>query len=273
MSTVETLPPSRAVTPFAAEPLPIGRLLGAYLAEAKYETLNALRTPALAIPFIVIPLAIYLLFGVFIIGDSAADSEWGPGIANYLFSGFAAVGAMMPGIFSGTLLAQERDAALLRLKRALPMPPGAYLIAKTAMSMGLAAIAVALVVIAALAAGKVTISPAQVLVIAAVLVVGTVPFTAIGLFIGVVTTGRTAPAFANLLFLPMMWLSGLFIPLPDVLQRWVVVWPAFHLNQLALNVAGVQQFSFVPAELAGGVLVGITVLFGGLAIRQLARVG
>src|SRR5690606_26550210 len=122
------------------------------------------RPPALAIPFLVIPLAIYLLFGVLIIGDSAAESEWGPGIANFLFSGFAAVGAMMPGIFSGTLLAQERDAALLKLKRALPMPPGAYLIAKTAMSMGLAAIAVTVVVVAALAAGKVTISVTPVLV-------------------------------------------------------------------------------------------------------------
>jgi hypothetical protein len=71
----------------------------------------------------------------------------------------------------------------------------------------------------------------------------------------------------------MMWLSGLFIPLPDALERWVVIWPSFHLNQLALNLAGVEKFSFISPVLAGGVLVGVTVLFGGLAIHRLARVG
>jgi hypothetical protein len=35
----------------------------------------------------------------------------------------------------------------------------------------------------------------------------------------------------------------------------------------------VEQFSFIPGTLAGGVLVGVTVLFGGLAMRRLARVG
>ncbi|HEY5567119.1 MAG TPA: ABC transporter permease, partial [Gammaproteobacteria bacterium] len=82
-----------------------------------------------------------------------------------------------------------------------------------------------------------------------------------------------APAYGNLAFLPMMWLSGLFIPLPDALERWVVIWPSFHLNQLALNLAGVEQFTFVSPMRAAVVLVGVTVLFGGLAIRRLARVG
>jgi ABC-2 type transport system permease protein len=244
------------------------------LSEAKYETLNALRTPAFAIPFIAIPVAIYLLFGVVIAGNSdEAPSEFGPGIANYLFSGFCVVAAIMPGIFSGVLLAQERDNGLFKLKRALPLPPGANLIAKVLMSMGIAALGVSLVVIAGLAAGKLTISVPQVLVIAATLIVGTIPFSAIGLFIGAHTSGGAAPAYGNLVFLPMMWLSGLFIPLPDFLERWVVAWPAFHLNQLALNLAGVEQFSFIGPEIPFGVLVGVTVLFGGLAIRRLARVG
>jgi hypothetical protein len=45
------------------------------------------------------------------------------------------------------------------------------------------------------------------------------------------------------------------------------------LNQLALGLAGVDKFSFFPPELAAGVLVGVTVLFGGVAIHRLARVG
>jgi ABC-2 type transport system permease protein len=71
----------------------------------------------------------------------------------------------------------------------------------------------------------------------------------------------------------MLWLSGLFFPLPKFLEPWVVVWPAFHLNQVALGAAGVSEFRFMAPQISAAVLVGITVFFGGLAIRRLARVG
>ena len=255
------------------DPLPFGRMLRAYWMEARYETLAALRTPAFALPFVAMPVAIYLLFGVVISGNAAQHSPFGAGIANYLFTGFSAMAVIMPGLFSGVILAQEREGGLLKLKRALPLPPGASIIAKVLMAMGIAALALTLVVVAALAAGKLTISFTQVMVIWIVLIIGTIPFSAIGLLIGALASGSAAPAYGNLVFLPMIWLSGLFIPLPESLKQWVIVWPAFHLNQLALGVAGVKQFTFIPPALAAGVLIGVTVLFGGLAIRRLARVG
>jgi ABC-2 type transport system permease protein len=105
------------------------------------------------------------------------------------------------------------------------------------------------------------------------MVIGTLPFAAIGLFIGAFASGSAAPAYANIIFLPMLWLSGLFIPLPTFLEPWAVVWPAFHLNQVALGAAGVTEFSFVAPQISAAVLVGFTVLFGGVAIRRLARRG
>lgn len=257
---------------FDRSPLPFGRLLRAYLLEARLETLAALRTPAFALPFLAVPVAVYWLFGVVIAGN-AGGGEFGPGIANYLFAGFAVMAAVMPAIFSSTILATERDGNLLRLKRALPQPPGATIVAKTLMSMGVGALSVALVAVAALLAGKLTLSLAQMAILCAVLVVGTIPFSAIGLLLGALVSGSAAPAWGNLLFLPMIWLSGLFIPLPKSLERWVMVWPTFHLDQLALGLAGVEQFTFIPPALAAAVLVGLTVLCGGIAIRRLARVG
>lgn len=254
--------------PGAREPLPMGRMLRAYAMEAKMETLGALRTVGFALPFVIVPVAIYVLFGVVISG-----SELGAGFADYLFTGFAVMGAAMPGVFSGVILAQEREGHLLKLKRAMPLPPGATIVAKVLMAMGVAALAVTLVVVAALVAGKLTLSFAQVALIWAVLILGTIPFSAIGLLIGALSSGSAAPAWGNLVFLPMMVLSGLFIPLPDFLKSWVLLWPTFHLNQLALGLAGVEQFSFIPPALAAGALLGVTVLCGGLAIRRLARAG
>lgn len=262
-------------TTFAHErqPLPIGRMLRAYAMEAKFETLGALRTIGFALPFIVVPVAIYVLVGVVMNGNATPGGELGNGFANYLFVGFAVMAAAMPGIFSGVILAQEREGHLLKLKRAMPLPPGAIIVAKVLMAMGIATLAVTLVTVAALVAGKLTLSFAQVALIWALLILGTIPFSAIGLLIGALSSGSAAPAYGNLVFLPMMVLSGLFIPLPEFLKTWVLLWPTFHLNQLALGLAGVTEFTYIPPALAGGVLVGVTVLCGGLAIRRLARVG
>jgi len=263
---------SGAALAAAREPLPLARVLRAYLQEARFEVLAALRTPGFALPFIAIPVAIYLLFGVVISGN-AGSGELGEGIHDYLFVGFAVLAAAMPGVFTGVTVATEREGNLLKLKRALPLPPGATIVAKVAMAMGVAGIAVTLVVLAALLAAKVTLSPAQLLIVWAVLLVGTIPFCAIGLLLGTFGSASAAPAWGNLVFLPMMWLSGLFIPLPDSLKRWVIVWPTFHLDQLALGLAGVERFTYIPPALAAAVLTGVTVLCGGLAIRRLARVG
>lgn len=274
METLAAAAVPSAMTMFARdrEPLPIRRTLRAYRMEAGLEMLGALRTPGFSIPFLAVPVAAYLLFGVLIAGNAPAG-EYGPALADYLFTGFTVMAVAMPGIFSGVILATEREGRLLALKRALPLPPGAAIVAKVAMAMGISALAAALVAVAALAAGKLTLSPPEVALVWAVMVVGTIPFSAMGLLIGSLVSASAAPAYGNLLFLPMIWLSGLFIPLPTFLESWVIIWPTFHLNQLALGLVGVEQFTYIPPSIAAAVLVGFTALCGGLAVRRLARVG
>ena len=197
-----------------------------------------------------------------------------PGVANYLFSGFSVFAVMGPALFgAGCALAVERDAGFLNLKRAQPAPGGAYLIAKMLMSMVFAALAMASMLAAAILGNTVSLTTGQLLIMTVVMIVGAVPFCAIGLLIGSYTSGSSAPAFVNIVFLPMLWLSGLFIPLPKFLEKWAVIWPAFHLNQVALGSAGVSEFTFINPVISAAVLVGVTVLFGGLAIRRLARRG
>ena len=103
-------------------PMPIGRVIRAYVNEAAFELLRMLRTPGFAIPFLVLPVPIYLFFGVVLAGSAVADK---PALANYLFSGWLVFAAMGPGLFGvGCALAMERDAGLMTLKRASPAPGG-----------------------------------------------------------------------------------------------------------------------------------------------------
>jgi ABC-2 type transport system permease protein len=254
-----------------ASPMPFIRVLQAYAVEAKYESLRMMRSPAFAIPFLLLPVPVYLFFGVMLAAPAIAKN---PGIGTYLFSGFSAFAIMGPALFGvGCTLALERDAGFLKLKRAWPAPGGAYLIAKMLMAVVFAALAMIMMIVAGIVAGKVHLSAAQLLIVAVVMIVGAVPFAAIGLFIGAYTSGSAAPAFTNIVYLPGLWLSGLFFPLPKFLEPWALIWPAFHINQVALGAAGVSEFSFVSPAISAAVLVGLTVVFGGLAIRRLARAG
>ena len=249
------------------------RIIRAYVREASYEVLHLLRAPAMAIPFLLLPGPLYLFFGVVLAGASP-DMRTNPALADFVLAGWCGFAAMGPAIFGvGCPLAAERDAGLLKLKRALPAPTGSYLVAKFVMAMIFAALAVAAVMATALAAGKITLGAGGLIAMAAVMIVGAVPFAAIGLCVGAYASGSAAPAFANLVFLPMLYLSGMFFPLPAGMRSWVVVWPAFHLNQVAVAVAGVNGFRFINPLMAAAVLIGVTVLFGGIAIRRLARVG
>jgi ABC-2 type transport system permease protein len=266
---MNTLARPALIVPNGPDVMSTARLVRAYVTEAKYEMLRLLRTIAFAVPLIVLPLGIYLLFGVLFARDVIAKE---PAVANLLFAGFAVFATTGPAIFGvGIVLAMERDAGLMKLKRALPVPTGAYLLAKMATALFFGILTTSLMVVAGLLFGRLTLSFPQLAAMSTVLVIGTLPFAAIGLFIGAHVSGNAAPAVANLVYLPMAWLSGIFFPLPPMLRPWAVIWPAFHLDQVALAIAGLTQFRFINPWVSVAVLAGITVLFGGLALRRLAR--
>lgn len=250
-------------------PMSLDRVGWAYFAEAKYESLRMLRAPAFAVPFLLIPVALYSFFGAITTQESATANSSTPA---YLFTGFSVFGVMGPALFGfGMSVALEREQGLLRLKRALPMPPMAYLTAKMLMAMFFSVLTSLTITIAALVLSPLTMGLDRYVGIAVINVIGTLPFCAIGLFIGARVSGRTAPAVVNLVYLPLIYLSGLFIPLPAGIRFVALFSPAFHLNQLALSMAGVGSILSVAMHVA--VLAGVTVLFAGLTVRRLSRLG
>jgi ABC-2 type transport system permease protein len=80
-------------------------------------------------------------------------------------------------------------------------------------------------------------------------------------------------AIANIVYLIFIYFSGLFIPLPEGIRAIVIGSPAFYLDQLALASIGAQNFIVGSAANHIAILVGVTVVFLGLAGRRLAREG
>ena len=246
--------------------MPPGRVFGAYLAEARSECLRYVRAPSFMLPIMLFPGMFYLVFGV-LMAKGGADA------ARYLLASYATFGVMSPGLFGfGVSLALERDGGLLTLKRALPMPPGAYLLGKMLMAMGAAALVVALL-LALSQVAHVTLSFAQAGALLASGVLGVLPFCALGMFIGTLIKGQGAPGLLNLIYLPMAFLSGLWFPLsmlPKVLRQVAPMWPSFHLDRLALTAVGMPQDGVFTHVL---VLLAFTAVFLLLAARRLRRFG
>jgi len=105
------------------------------------------------------------------------------------------------------------------------------------------------------------------------MMVGAIPFCALGLMMGALVKGSAAAGFANVIYLPGCYLSGMFFPLKESMLGQAHLWPQFYVNQLAMQAVGINKPEFVSMQMAVGALLGFTVLFSAVAIWRLARKG
>jgi ABC-2 type transport system permease protein len=208
------------------------------------------------------------MFGIFL------GHANGPEAPRFLLASYATFGVMAPGLFGfGVSLALERDTGLLTLKRAMPMPPGAYLVGKMTMAVLVAAVVAVLLLAMATFLGHAGLTPGQAATLFVTEVFGVLPFCALGLLLATFIKGQGAPGLVNLVYLPMAFLSGLWFPLqmlPTLIQKLAPLWPSYHLDQLALAAVGLGQTPVLPHLL---VLAGYTALFLFVAARRLRRNG
>lgn len=220
-----------------------------FMLEARAEFLRLLRAPSFSVPTIAFPLMFYVLFGV-LLSPAHGSAEAG----RRVLASFVVLGTMAPGLFAlGITLATDRERGLLELKRALPMPCGTYLAAKMAMAMLFAAIVSVLLMVLATFAAGVALALVRWSALFGLAVLGVIPFCAIGLLVGSLCKASAAPAVLNLIYLPMSFLSGLWVPLPllpHALARLAAVWPSWHLAQIAASVVGVRPSGGTGAHVA-----------------------
>jgi ABC-2 type transport system permease protein len=94
-----------------------------------------------------------------------------------------------------------------------------------------------------------------------VIAAGVLPFASLGLIIGLVMPSNATPGVINLIYLPMSFCGGLWMPI-ESLPHWLRViahgMPSFWFERLALRTLGYNHGSSL---LAWSLLAGYTVLF------------
>jgi len=212
-----------------------GVLRRVIISETRMELLKAARLPAFTIPVLLFPAMFYVLFGILLGGQIGPTP-----MAAYLLGSYATFGVIGAALFGvGVSVAAERGQGWLLLKRATPMPPLAYFAAKGIMSILTGTVIFLLLASLAVVFGGVRLPAASWLLLFTVLALGAAPFCALGCLLGYTSGPTSAPAIANLIYLPMSFASGLWIPievLPDILQRVAPALPPYHLARLAHGI-------------------------------------
>jgi ABC-2 type transport system permease protein len=121
--------------------------------------------------------------------------------------------------------------------------------------------------------GKVVLELVQWVSLFVLAVLGVIPFCGLGLMVGTLVKGQAAPAILNLIYVPMSFLAGIWVPLsvlPHFLAQLAPVWPAYHLTKLAQAAVDSGSTDLLPHVLD---LVGMAALFFAVARRALRKLG
>lgn len=233
-----------------------------YLTEAKHEFLKLVRIPIFAVSTIALPVIFYVLFGVAFGGGGNGDD--GPvGATTYMMATYGTFGVIGAALFGfGVSVAFERGQGWVRLKRVSPMPPQAYFVAKVVMATMVAGLIIVAMFALGATLGGVRMPATQWISLGLVLILGALPFSAMGLAFGYLVGPNSAPAILNLFYLPMAFASGLWIPihqLPEFVQSIAPGLPPYHFAQLALGSIGAAEGGSPVLHVAA--LLGFAVLF------------
>jgi ABC-2 type transport system permease protein len=218
-----------------------------YFNEIRFELLKLSRNRSYLLSMIGFPVAFYLLFGV-----TNKDAVFqGHTIARYLLAGYSCFGAMGSSLFGiGAGLALERGHGWLEMKRASPMPAAAYLLAKLCVSITFAVSITILLMILGTALAGVHITVLEGVRLLLTIAAGVLPFASLGLIIGLLMPSNAAPGVINLIYLPMSFCGGLWMPI-EVLPHWLQGvahgLPSFWFARLALRSLGYIHGSAIVA--------------------------
>ncbi|MGH9494163.1 MAG: ABC transporter permease [Candidatus Sulfotelmatobacter sp.] len=216
-----------------------GQVLKVYAKEAKYEFLKNLRLRMYTASVLSFPIMFYVLFGLVL---NSKESIGATRVPTYLIATYGTFGVMGASLFGTAAgLASDRGLGWLQVKRASPMPPFAYFVAKVITSMIFSTIIVLALFALGIAGGGVRMPMIVFAKLLGTLAAGSLPFSAMGLALGYFTGPNSAPATINLIYLPMSFCSGLWVPfmfLPKIVKQIALALPPYHLSQLALGIVG-----------------------------------
>jgi ABC-2 type transport system permease protein len=255
-----------------------GGRLGLLAVQARTDLRIIARSTQFLVGAVAIPPVLFAMFGLPVVGN---ELPGGTPVVTLLMGSFAGYGVVSLALFTfGELVAEDRRRGWMRTLAATPLGPGVTLVGKLAIALACAAVVVGSVGLVA-AAGGVRLPAARWLAYAGTGLGGVLLLAGFGASVALLVRPKAAVATTNLLFLPLAFLSGFFVPradLPPVLADLAPWLPTHHLGQLLWRavapVDDVTAFTGAPPQplwLHVAVVVGTGLALAGLCAVALRR--
>jgi ABC-2 type transport system permease protein len=224
-------------------------------AHFRAEVLELLRYPSFSVPALLFPGLLFLFFGV----PTEGSDE------SILMVSYAAFGVMAVALFQfGVGIASERGSPWQVYLRTLPVSTRVRFSARLLAAAVFALASAGVVIAIALALTSAQLGPVQWLRVGVALAYGTIPFGLLGLAIGYWMTPKGALPVANILFLGLAFLGGLWTGaghLPDAVESFSPLLPTRQWGEIVWAPAVDQAWKWWPWLS----LAGYAAAFGALA--------
>lgn len=163
-----------------------------------------LRLPGFWVPTVIFPAMLYAFFG-----SQSGGGLWG----TKAMASFCVYAVLGVGFFQfGVSIAQDRESPFDSWQRSLPGSIANQWIARIFAALIFVSAAVSLVIATALATNDISLSTANWVWLAVVCLASVAPATLMGIALGSFTSARAAVPIANLVYLPLAYLGGLWVP-------------------------------------------------------------
>jgi ABC-2 type transport system permease protein len=252
-----------------ARKLSVARVLNIYWKETKYEFLKRWRMPIYSLSVLLFPAMFYTLFGLILNRDANGHAN----AARYLMATMGCYGVLGVSLFAfGVGIAVERGQGWLEVKRASPMPAAAHFVGRIGTCLLFSLLVFLSLFFLGTTFGGVRLESTQIVSLMLTQVIGSIPFCALGLLIGYLAKPNSAPSIVNMIYLPLSFLSGLWMPiqiLPEFLQKAAALLPTYHFGQLALHAVAERSNGAPQTHI--GVLIGFTLVCAGLSLVVVRR--
>lgn len=213
-------------------------------AHARAGTLELARQPQFWVPSLAFPAMFFVLFGI-----SAADQ-----VVRFLPEGFGSEVILAQFLCFGVLsimffqfgvgIAEERRLPWEVTLRVLPVGGSVRFLARVLVALLFSVGALVPVITIALLTTELRLRPDEWVIYLGAVLLGAVPFGLMGITLGYATTPRAALPIANIGFLLLSFLGGLFVPLdelPRLVESIAPYLPSRHYLDLVLGVIGGRE--------------------------------
>ncbi len=218
------------------------------LHQARYDVRGFLRNRQARFFTVMLPLIFMVIFvGVF--GNHTVGPEHVKA-STYYVPGISAMAVIAASFVNLVItITAQREAGVLKRRRATPVPAWVIIGGRTLTAMGVALVAMGALLLLGRVAYGVTLPGATVPAVILTAVLGSATFCVIGYALSsAIATADSAQPVVQAIMLPLYFISGVFIPnpnLPDWLQHVAGFFPVEHL-------ADALHHAYDPAVHGGG---------------------